>query len=280
MLFPIKVETETEKLSGFTYLIIGANTLIFLYMRFIPESMREMAYYEYGFSAEHAGILPMFTSLFVHVGWLHIVGNMYYLWLFGRATEQRLNWPLLAILYFGSGIAGGILQAGLTPDYLADIPCIGASGAISGILGAFMIMYPWEEVNCIYFSFAMRYATSISLSAIWVLGSWFIFQFVNGLWFSSNTGDASVAYWAHIGGFAFGAGCAAILKYSNALAKMLRRRSAAIALEEYSDLLHDGGTDEATAKLKSALKADPSDPLVLSELGRLELAGDNRSQAR
>lgn len=280
MLLPVRIETEIEKLPIFTYLIIGANAAIFLSMRLLPASALEMAYYDYGFIPDRIDALSMLTSLFVHAGWLHIVGNMYFLWLFGRAVEQRLNRVLYVILYFSSGAAGSFLHAGLTPAYMTDIPCIGASGAISGVLGAYMILYPWEEVYCIYFSFTMRYATSITLSSVWVLGSWFVLQFANALWFTPETAEATVAFWAHIGGFAFGGLVAAVLKYSTAFARMLRRRSVVIALEEYSDLLHKGRADEAEERLKAALKAAPSNALVLGELGRVELGRNNHSRAR
>jgi len=280
MLLPIRIETEVERFPAFTYLIIGANAIVFLSMRFLPASILEMAYHDYGFIPERLDAFTLLTSMFVHGGWLHIIGNMYFLWLFGRAVEQRLDRVLYSLLYFSSGIAGAFLQAALTPDYLADIPCIGASGAISGILGAYMIMYPWEEVSCIYFSFTMRYATSISLSTIWVLGSWFIFQFVDAVWFSPKTAEATVAFWAHIGGFAFGVLAAAVPAGSTALANVLRRRSLTVALEEYADLFRKGKIEEAEAKLKSAWKASPANPLVLGELGRLELGRKNMSAAR
>lgn len=280
MLLPVRIETEIEKFPIFTYLIICANVVIFLSMRFLPESALELAYYDYGFIPDRIDALSMFTSMFVHAGWLHIVGNMYFLWLFGRAVEQRLNRVLYVVLYFSSGVAGGFLHAGLTPAYMADIPCIGASGAISGVLGAYMVLYPWEEIYCIYFSFTMRYATSITLSSVWVLGSWFILQFADALWFSPTTAEAAVAFWGHIGGFVFGGLVAAVLKYSSDFVGMLRRRSVVIALEEYSDLLHNGRTDEAEERLKAALKATPSNALVLGELGRSELGRNNRSRAR
>ncbi len=280
MLLPIRIETEIEKPALFTYLIIGANAVVFLSIHFLPASVREMAYYDHGFIAERIDLFSLFTSMFVHVGWLHIAGNMYFLWLFGRAIEQRISRSVFALLYFSGGIAGAFLQGALTPEYLADVPCIGASGAISGVLGAYLILYPSDEVDCIYFSFAMRYATSISLSTVWVIGSWFIFQFASALWLSPGTGENSVAYWAHIGGFAFGAGAAAMIKYSAALAAMLSRRSAAFALEECSDLIHKGRIDEAEAGLTAALRSQPRNTLILGELGRIELRRGERSRAR
>ncbi|RJP71446.1 MAG: rhomboid family intramembrane serine protease [Candidatus Abyssobacteria bacterium SURF_17] len=280
MLLPIKIETEIQKFPLFTCVIIAANAIVFISMLLLPRAVLEMAYHDFGFSPDRLDALTLITSMFIHAGWLHIIGNMYFLWLFGRAIEQHLNRSVFVLLYVASGIAGAFLQMGLTPEYMADVPCIGASGAISGILGAYMLLYPWEEVYCIYFSFTMRYATSITLSTIWVLGSWFILQFVNALWLSPQTAEASVAFWAHIGGFAFGAAVAAIFKYSSALIKHLQQRSLTFLIEEYSDLLKAGKTKDAAERLDSALKLDSSNPLVLGELGRFELGRNNPGEAR
>jgi membrane associated rhomboid family serine protease len=280
MLLPIKMETEIERFPLFTYLLIGANAIIFFSLIVLPAQARELAYYDLGFIPERITWLSMLTSMFVHAGWLHIIGNMYFLWIFGGAVEERLNTLTAAAIYFSGGIAGALLQGWLTPDYLADTPCIGASGAISGILGACAMLYPWEEVSCIYISFTMRYATSISMSSIWVLGSWFIFQFVNVFWFSPKTGDVSVAYWAHIGGFAFGAGIALLIKHLTALSSMLRRRSSNLALEEYSDLLRNGKTEQALERLQKAFASEPSNSLIMGELGRVEITRKNLSRAR
>lgn len=288
MLFPVRVEVEMddsdvgtgiEKLALFTYLLIAANALIFFSIHFLPLAMREMAYYDYGFIAERIEPFSLISHMFIHVGWIHILGNMYYLWLFGRATEMRMGRPVFMLLYFTSGIAGSFLQGALTPEYLTDVPGIGASGAIAGVLGAYMILYPWEKVEC-YYLVGFRYMTTISLSSIWVLGAWLVFQFVNALWFSTGVGENSVAYFAHIGGFVFGAVAAATVKYFADLAAMLRRRSAMLDTEECSDLLHDGKTEEARARLGAALEKRPDDPLIFGELGRIEHANGRRGAAR
>ena len=286
MLFPVRVEVELDDVGGgigklalFTYLLIGANALVFCSIHFFPIAMRKMAYYDYGFVAERIDLFPLVGHMFVHVGWIHILGNMYYLWLFGRATEMRMGRPVFALLYFASGVAGSFLQGALTPEYLTDVPAIGASGAIAGVLGAFMILYPREKVTCFYLA-GFRYMTTISLSSVWILGAWLLFQFASALWFSTGVGENSVAYFAHIGGFIFGAGAAAVVKYFADIAAMLRRRSAILELEECSDMLHEGRSEQARAKLEAALEKRPADPLLLGEIGRLELADGDRSAAR
>lgn len=279
MLFPVRIETEIEKPVPFTYLIVGANMVVFFSIHFFSVALREMAYYDYGFIADQVNLFSLISHTFIHVGWLHIGFNMYYFWLYGRAIEQRIGRPVFVLLYFSSAVAGAFAQAALTPEYLTDVPAIGASGAVSGVLGAYMMLYPRDKVTCFYFA-SVRYMTTITISSIWVLGSWLVFQFVDALWFSVGAEENFVAYWAHIGGFIFGAGSAAIIKYSAELAGMLRRRSITFALEECSDLIHKGRAEEARAKLKAALEKQPDDPLILGELGRLELTDDNRSAAR
>lgn len=289
MLIPYNIEfdiddrefkAEVEKLPLFTYLIIAANVAVFLAIHFLPQPMREMIYYDYGFIAENIRPFSLISHMFIHVGWLHILGNMYFFWLFGRALELRMGRPAFILLYFSSGIAGSLLQAAFTPEYLTDVPAIGASGAISGLLGAYMILYPSDKVNCLYFSFHLRYAVTISLSSIWVLGSWFVWQLVDALWFSSFHAESFVAYWAHIGGFLFGAGGVGFFKYSADLTGALRRRSVTLTIEECSDLTHEGKTEKAREKLKEAQKIEPDDELIFGQLGRLELKDGNRSAAR
>jgi membrane associated rhomboid family serine protease len=279
MFLPIKVETEIEKFPLFTYLIIGVNVIVFLAIHFLPLELREMAYYDYGFIAEQINPLSLISHTFLHVGWLNIIFNMYYLYLFGRASEHRIGSLSLILLYFTSAIAGSLVQGALTPEYLTDIPVIGASGAVSGVLGAYMVLYPWEKVSCVYVK-SLGFITTLSISSLWVLGGWLVLQFVNALWFSSGAGENYVAYWAHIGGFAFGAACAAMIKYFVALVAMLQRRSVTLQLEQCSDMIHDGKAAEAEAKLNAALEKESGDPLLFGELGRVKLAGGDKSAAR
>jgi membrane associated rhomboid family serine protease len=274
------VGTEIEKLPLFTYLLIIANALVFCSTHFFPVPVREMAYYEYGFIIERLEPFSLISHMFIHVGWFHILGNMYFLWLFGRAIELRIGRPVFMLLYFSSGIVGSFLQGALTPEYFGDIPGIGASAAISGVLGAFMILYPSEKVSCVYFSFHLRYAVIIELASIWVLGSWVAWQVVDAIWFSPFASENMVAYWAHIGGFIFGAAGASIVRYGHDLVTLLRRRSVTFVLEECSDLIRDGRAEEAETKLKAAAEMKKDDPLIFGELGRIKLANGDRSAAR
>ncbi len=144
------------------------------------------------------------VSMFLHGGWLHIAGNMLFLWIFGNNVEDRLKRPLFIAFYFLGGLAATALQLAFGPN--STIPNVGASGAIAAVLGAYLVLFPRARVYTIVIFF---FITAIELPAVAVLGFWFVLQLFSGV--GSIGGDVStggVAYWAHVGGFAFGAAVA------------------------------------------------------------------------
>jgi membrane associated rhomboid family serine protease len=144
------------------------------------------------------------VSMFLHGGWLHIAGNMLFLWIFGNNVEDRLKRPLFIAFYFLGGLAATALQLAFGPD--STIPNVGASGAIAAVLGAYLVLFPRARVYTLVIFF---FITAIELPAVAVLGFWFVLQLFSGV--GSIGGDVStggVAYWAHVGGFAFGAAVA------------------------------------------------------------------------
>jgi membrane associated rhomboid family serine protease len=149
-------------------------------------------------------LLSVFTSMFLHAGWLHIGGNMLFLWVFGNNVEDKLGRIRYLLFYLASGIVASILQVALVHTGAnAVLPNLGASGAIAGVLGAYLFMFPKRRVLTLVFFFLI---TFVYLPAYIVLGAWFVLQFFNGVAALSsrvNVGGG-VAVWAHIGGFAFG----------------------------------------------------------------------------
>jgi membrane associated rhomboid family serine protease len=148
--------------------------------------------------------LSILVSMFLHGGWLHIAGNMLFLWIFGNNVEDRLKRPLFIAFYFLGGLAATALQLAFGPD--STIPNVGASGAIAAVLGAYLVLFPRARVYTLVIFF---FITAIELPAVAVLGFWFVLQLFSGV--GSIGGDVStggVAYWAHVGGFAFGAAVA------------------------------------------------------------------------
>ena len=139
--------------------------------------------------------VTLFTSMFLHGGWLHLLGNMLYLWIFGDNVEDAMGHGRFIVFYLLSGLAAAFAQIVVSPDSV--IPTIGASGAISGILGAYLILHPRTRVLV----FLLPYFP-LHLPAYIVLGFWIILQFLFAL--GDMAGEAGVAWWAHVGGFVAG----------------------------------------------------------------------------
>jgi membrane associated rhomboid family serine protease len=145
-------------------------------------------------------VSALFESMFLHGGWLHIGGNMLFLWIFGNNIEDRLGHVVFLLFYLAGGLAASALQLLVSPD--STIPSVGASGAIAAILGAYLVLYPRARVTTLVIFFLI---TIVELPAVVVLGLWFVLQLlegVGGLGMQVNSGG--VAYFAHVGGFLFG----------------------------------------------------------------------------
>jgi membrane associated rhomboid family serine protease len=140
----------------------------------------------------------LFTSMFLHGGWLHLIGNMLFLWIFGNTVEGGLGHFRYLVLYLASGVAAALIQALSNPG--SHVPMIGASGAIAGVLGAYMALYPRANVQV--FVWIVIFFRMINLPAWALLGLWFAMQMISGL--DQGHGTPGVAFWAHIGGFATG----------------------------------------------------------------------------
>jgi len=155
--------------------------------------------------------VTLISSMFMHAGWLHLGGNMLYLWIFGNNVEDRFGHANFLVFYLLSGIAATFAQLAFSIG--SDIPNLGASGAIAGVLGAYLLMFPQRRVTVLL----VRYVTQ--LPALIVLGFWFVLQFFSGVGsiaVSSETGG--VAYMAHIGGFV--AGFVLALFFRNSMPRM------------------------------------------------------------
>jgi len=155
---------------------------------------------------------PFFTSMFIHGGWLHVIGNMWYLWIFGDNVEDRMGHVRYLIFYLLCGIG-----AGLTHIYFnqsSETPTIGASGAIAGVMGAYLMLYPFGKVLTLVPVFF--FITFFEIPAIFFLGFWFILQFIQASVSSAAPQETGgVAWWAHFGGFIIGAILIFIFKKRN-----------------------------------------------------------------
>ncbi len=144
--------------------------------------------------------LSVFVAMFLHGGWLHIVGNMLFLWVFGNNIEDRLGRIGFVVFYLFGGIAAAALQVAFDPS--STVPSLGASGAIAAVLGAYLVLFPGARVTTLVILF---FVSVIELPAVAVLGMWFVLQLFNGVGGLGTQVNGGVAYWAHVGGFVFGA---------------------------------------------------------------------------
>jgi membrane associated rhomboid family serine protease len=152
----------------------------------------------------HGGeiILSLLTTMFLHGGWLHLLGNMWFFWIFGNNIEDRLGSLFFTIFYVIGGLIASAMQWAMTPAGGADVPIVGASGAVAVILGAYAVTYPTARVRTLVILFII---TIIELPALVVLGVWFLFQIVPAMMeLNANAAAEGVAWWAHIGGFIAG----------------------------------------------------------------------------
>jgi membrane associated rhomboid family serine protease len=143
--------------------------------------------------------LHLITSMFLHGSWMHIIGNMWFLWLFGNNVEDSMGRMRFVVFYLVCGLTAAFAQVLTSPD--SPIPMVGASGAISGVMGGYLLLYPRVRVFAIVF--LGFFITTIAVPAWVMLGYWFLIQFISGI-VSFGTDQGGVAFWAHTGGFVAG----------------------------------------------------------------------------
>jgi len=208
-LIPYKDDNPTHITPFFTIGIIALNILVFLY-QLTSQSGMEKTVYAYGAIPYYIlnfervqpihPALTIFSSMFMHGGLFHLGGNMLYLWIFGNNIEDRLGHLRFIVFYLFCGIVAAYAQVITNPNSFT--PMIGASGAVSGILGAYLLLFP--KAGIYTFVFLGFFITTVKVPALIVIGFWAILQFVNGL-ISTGAGlKGGVAWFAHVGGFLAG----------------------------------------------------------------------------
>jgi membrane associated rhomboid family serine protease len=207
---PLYDDNPTRRTPFVTWALIAACVVVFLWQRGLSEREEVVVLYAYGvvpavlfgISDLPPGIavLPawvgLLTSQFLHGGWMHLLGNMLYLWIFGNNIEESMGHARFLLFYLLCGLIAGLTQSVLSP--LSQVPMIGASGAIAGVLGAYLVLHPRANVRVLLV--IIIFIRLINVPALIVLGLWFLMQFLHG----SSGGEGGVATWAHIGGFVAG----------------------------------------------------------------------------
>ena len=205
-MFPLYDTVCSRKFPFVNILLIVANVLAFVYeIRMDPSTLKGFIF-TWGLIPSHllsdpsAAWISIFTAMFLHGGWFHIINNLWVLFIFGDNVEARMGGFRYLLFYLLSGVAAGLLQAYVLP--FSNTPMIGASGAIAGVLGAYLILFPKSRIASlvpIFFIF-----TLIEIPAFVFLIFWFFSQLYSGLFAVQGGGASGIAWWAHIGGFIFG----------------------------------------------------------------------------
>src|SRR5271165_5129861 len=183
--------------------IIGLNVLVFLYELSLGNGYRLNHFIQaFGLVPDHWHVATIFTSMFIHGGFLHILGNMWFLWVFGRGVEDVLGHTKYFFFYLICGVAAAMSQVVLSPN--STIPTVGASGAIAGVMGAYLVTF--TRARIVTLVFIIIFITTVDIPAAFLLLYWFAIQFFNGVgsigYSQASSGD--VAWFAHVGGFIAG----------------------------------------------------------------------------
>jgi membrane associated rhomboid family serine protease len=211
-MIPLRDDNPTRLLPVVTYALIAACVLAFLWQSSLSARAQQVAVYALGMIPatlfDHARLPPevalvppsatLVTSMFLHGGWLHLLGNLLYLWIFGNNVEDAMGHGRFLVFYLVCGLAAALAQA--LPEPTSEVHMVGASGALSGVLGAYLLLYPHARV--LVFIPVPPLMRLLELPAAWVLGFWLLVQLLSSV--ASGDQEGGVAFGAHIGGFIAG----------------------------------------------------------------------------
>lgn len=212
-MLPIKDDAPRYTTPYINYLLIGLNVVVFIFELLLAPDDRNSFVFHFGLvpaalpAAFHLGgavsataaIVPIISSMFLHATWLHLIFNMWALWIFGDNVEDYLGHFRYGVFYIVSGVIAAVVH--ILFNWGSTVPTVGASGAIAGVMGAYFLLYPSARVLTWFFIFVAW------LPAWVILGYWFIVQFLSGAATSmaySNRSTGGIAFWAHVGGFVAG----------------------------------------------------------------------------
>ncbi len=215
-MIPLRDDAPRFTTPWVNYFLLGLNVVVFLFELALGPATRDQFLFQFGMvpagitglmhgaqDVTAAGsLVPIFTSMFLHASWLHLIGNMWVLYIFGDNIEDYLGHFRYLVFYLTSGVAAALLHTALNPAMV--IPTVGASGAIAGVMGAYFVLFPSARVLTLV---PFLFIFFLWLPAWIVLGYWFLIQFLSGTATSiaqTNRSAGGIAFWAHVGGFVAG----------------------------------------------------------------------------
>lgn len=216
-IIPIERDNPTHETSWGVYVLIALNAMIFMVL-IVPEA-RERVVGSLGFVPAQPSLLTVFTSMFLHAGLLHLAGNLFFLWMFGDNVEEFLGPVLFVAVYLACGACGAFLH--WVFNSASAVPCVGASGAISGLIGVYLVFFPRAKADLIFFIPYYRVGTS----ALVAIAAWFGMQMVlaMGLEATGLKAYVDIAFWAHVGGFLAGLGLGLVFVWAGFRDRYLER---------------------------------------------------------
>ena len=202
-MFPVSDVIPSRTTPFVTVTLIVVNSLVFLYQATLPERQLDLFMAQYALIPAYFSWASVVTAMFLHAGWMHVIGNMLYLWIFGDNVEDRLGHGWFLVFYLAAGTAAAVAQLFINP--FSTVPMVGASGAIAGVMGAYFVLYP--ESRVLTAVFVLIFFDLVEIPAIFFLGIWFLMQLLSGVGSlgASNAASGGTAFFAHIGGFVVGA---------------------------------------------------------------------------
>jgi membrane associated rhomboid family serine protease len=201
-MFPLRDDRPTHTAPIVTTLLMTACVLVFFYELMLDDYSRNYFINMYGVVPSHLRIASLFTYMFLHGGWSHIIGNMLFLWAFGKSLEDAMGHSKFLGFYLSCGVISALVHVFF--NYFSRVPTVGASGAIAGVMGAYLLQFPRANIRTLVFVFI--FFTTVDIPAAFILVYWFITQIFSsyGSIAYTQVSDTGVAWFAHIGGFIAG----------------------------------------------------------------------------
>ena len=210
LIIPIGDIAPRTKTPVINYLLIGANILVFLLYATRPQPEYQETVLSHGLTPNHFEWMDVLTSMFLHAGFLHLFGNMLFLWIAGDNVEDRFNHLPFLLFFLAGGAAAAGTQMFMSTEAMRSIPMVGASGAVSAVIGSYLILFPSSKIKILLWVFI--FVRVFHVRSWTVILAWIGFESLHAWQETQGALESTVAVWAHLGGFAFGVSVAILWK--------------------------------------------------------------------
>jgi membrane associated rhomboid family serine protease len=199
-MIPLRDVIPSRTTPWITYLLIALNVLVFFFELSLDSKDVAEFIFAFGLVPAEFNWVNVITAMFVHGGWIHLGGNLLSLWIFGDNIEDRMGHVRYLVFYLLAGVVGNLAQVAAIPN--SSVPLVGASGAIAGVMGAYLVLFPYSRILVMIFLFV--FIDVVEIPAVFFLAFWFFMQLLSGVGQLAKVPGANVGFWAHVGGFLTG----------------------------------------------------------------------------